>query len=170
MKRPSFFLATLALAACTAPAAPPAPTPTTTPVAVASVEASSAPGPVIRRSLPPPNTSGAVTAYEGPTVTMTGTVYSTEGLELYRSHVAIQSLEPGRPFSARVTAMRGRYEIKGVPANTQVRINASIIGYEIRSQMYTTSDDPAPEANRLDFSGPYALPKEQAAPAPSPSP
>ena len=72
---------------------------------------------------------------------------------------SVQSLDPKRPFSARVTAAKGFYTVVDVPALTQVKITASIPNYEIRTQMYTTGSDPDPKANRVDFSGPYALPK-----------
>lgn len=169
MKRFSFLLVGLSLAACSTPTTPVADEAVRT-AASPQVAATSSPvGPVIRRSLPPPNypspqaSSAGSTTSDAPaaagTVTMTGTVYSDGQLELYGAHVSVQSLDPKHPFSSRVTALKGAYTVEGVPANTQVRVNASIPGYEVRTQMYTTGSDPTPGANKVDFSGPYALPK-----------
>lgn len=169
MKRFSFLLLGLSLAACSAPTVPAADE-TVRPAATPQAAASASPaGPVIRRSLPPPNypspqaSTAASTPSDAPaatgTVTMTGTVYSDGALELYGAHVSVQSLDPKHPFSSRVTALKGRYTVEGVPASTQVRVTASLPGYEIRTQMFTTGTSSAPGANQVDFNGPYALPK-----------
>jgi hypothetical protein len=167
LMRPLFPLAACLLTACaatTAPAPPTAGPSPETPGAAATPAAASG-APAIQRSLPPPNyPSPRASVAPRPSantigVTVTGTVFSDQDLELYNATVSIQSLEPKKPFSFRVKAPKGVYTIAGVPPGVMAKVTAVMFNYEPRTQMVTfvTPEDDAPY--RLDFKGPYALPK-----------
>lgn len=164
MRLPFLLLTTSLLAACAgapAPSAAPAP-------AEASPEAASSRFPtIVRGSLPPPRvpsstatpapaSTTAPAPAEGTTV-ISGLVLSESGNPLYGAGVSVQSLDPQRPFSERVIAEKGRYEIRGVPVGVLVKVGANIRFHDPRSIMHTTSAEPA--ANIVDFAGPFALPK-----------
>ena len=165
MLRSTPLLIACLLAACAAPTAPvgePAPAPGAD---VASTEASPSRFPTIVRSLPPPRIpSPAPSVAPRPSsathgVTVTGTVFSDGGLELYNATVSLQSLEPTKPFSFRVKAPKEAWTLQGVPPGVMAKVTATALLHAPRTQMITFSDDPSGEPVKLDFSGPYGLPK-----------
>lgn len=158
---PFWGLAALLAACAGTPGPAAAPAPEASPEAPAAT--SSRFPTIVRGSLPPPRVPTGATAApadtapaEGTTV-IAGVVLNDSGNPLYGAGVSVQSLDPQRPYSERVIAEKGRYEIRGVPVGVMVKVAANIRFYDPRSIMHTTSADPA--ANVVDFAGPYALPK-----------
>lgn len=157
----TFALSGCSGAAPSAPTAAPAPDAATTPTS-----ASATPKPVW--SVPPPVTPGSKATPSASTapapastegITVVGTVYGDQGLPLYGAGVYLQSLDPKRPYSNRVTATKGTYTFTNVPAGAMIKVGGNLRNYEPRSTMATTPSAPGPEPFRVDLSGPYALPK-----------
>lgn len=163
------LLALLLTACAAAPAAPPAATPAPVPVDAAGTASTT---PTVTRSLPPPNYPSprpSTAARPSATtiasrdfvngVTVTGTVYSDQMLELYNATVSLQSLDPKKPFSFRVKAPKGVYTIAGVPPGVNAKVTAVHLNYQPRTQMvtFTQPEDGAPY--KLDFKDAYGLPK-----------
>lgn len=156
------LLALLLTACAAAPAAPPAATPAPVPVDAAGTASTT---PTVTRSLPPPNypsprpSTAARPSATTIGVTVTGTVYSDQMLELYNATVSLQSLDPKKPFSFRVKAPKGVYTIAGVPPGVNAKVTAVHLNYQPRTQMvtFTQPEDGAPY--KLDFKDAYGLPK-----------
>jgi hypothetical protein len=156
------LLALLLTACAAAPAAPPAAVPAPVPVDAAGTTPVT---PTVTRSLPPPNypsprpSTAARPSATTIGVTVTGTVYSDQLLELYNATVSLQSLDPKKPFSFRVKAPKGVYTIAGVPPGVNAKVTAVHLNYQPRTQMVTFSQPQDGSPYKLDFRDAYGLPK-----------
>jgi hypothetical protein len=163
IRLPLPLLTALLLTACAAaPAAPPAETLAPAPAEVAGTTGAT---PTVSRSLPPPNypsprpSTAARPSATTIGVTVTGTVYSDQMLELYNATVSLQSLDPKKPFSFRVKAPKGVYTIAGVPPGVNAKVTAVHLNHQPRTQMVTFSQPEDGQPYRLDFKDAYGLPK-----------